>query len=534
MMGISSLVSKLLGISAFQKPRSAGPSEQSLNAVRASRGGSIAPIPFTKTRWYLADLEDGRIQADTGNLVIAGQVHRSMRADGVFAGLMGTRTSGLVRLPMRFFGNAEQIQALQASNGTPSIFEQMCPASELALLASDGINLGVGLAELIEVEGRDHPVLVRHDPERLMYRWSEGVWYFNSAAGPIPITPGDGRWVLHIPGGRYSPWQSGLVWCLGRAFIMKEHALNHRANYSAVLANPARAAVAPLGATETQREGFIERLIAWGLNSVFELPIGWDVRLIESNGRGYDVFEAEIASCNKEIITALAGQEVTTTGGSGFANADIHKSIRSDLIKADADGLAHTLNTQVLPIWVAKKYGEAVLDAGDMAQMGWDVDPPKDRKAEADAMKALGDAVVVLNEAIKSGGKELNLSAILDRFGVLVQDLPTAAAVIDDSELDPARVKQWLEIARYSGLDADKGSIQLMLEAESIKASPSANASPTTKIELAPTDIAKVVRVDEVRQSQGLPPIGGTDGAMTLLEYSESKKTEPTIQAVPQ
>ena len=41
-------------------------------------------------------------------------------------------------------------------------------------------------------------------------------------------------------------------------------------------------------------------------------------------------------------------------------------------------------------------------------------------------------------------------------------------------------------------------------------------AIPAARLELAPTDIARVVRVDEVRASQGLGPIGDDRGALTI------------------
>lgn len=48
-------------------------------------------------------------------------------------------------------------------------------------------------------------------------------------------------------------------------------------------------------------------------------------------------------------------------------------------------------------------------------------------------------------------------------------------------------------------------------------------------IQLTATDIASIVTVDEARASQGLPPIGGTDGALTVAEYQA--KNAATIAA---
>jgi hypothetical protein len=45
----------------------------------------------------------------------------------------------------------------------------------------------------------------------------------------------------------------------------------------------------------------------------------------------------------------------------------------------------------------------------------------------------------------------------------------------------------------------------------------------TVQLALAPTDIAKVVRVDEARLSQGLPPIGDERGLMTIAELEDAK-----------
>lgn len=417
-MGLRDRVAALLGISAYagQMPAAAIGDEALVEAVRERAGGNLQRLPTTQTRWYLRDLERAQSLADSGDLSLAAQLCAAFRTDGTIGGLLGTRTAGLVALPKRFRGKQEIVTALTAETSTRSVFDEMFPPSELALLDADGVNLGIGVAELVPVLGRDYPVMVRLEPEFLRYRWNEGRWYFNSIAGALPITPGDGRWILHVPGGRQTPWRHGNWRALGRAFITKEHALLQRSNFSGKLANPARLAFAPAGATEQQRIGFLARLIAWGVNSVFELPPGWDAKLLESNGRGWEVFTREIETSDLEAMISLAGQVVTVTGGTGFANADIHKTIRADIIKTDGDGLGYTLNTQGIPQFVIRGWGEEAL--AETARVEWDTKPPKDQAQEANALTAAANAIARLAEVLRAQGLNLDADELVARFGI--------------------------------------------------------------------------------------------------------------------
>src|SRR6185369_7772340 len=268
-----------LGISAYSAnaPNSMPDlGSENVDSNRRAMGGQIQPLVTTQTRWYLADLERIVHECDAGRMRTAGQLHRAMRRDGLINGLTQTRTSGLVSLPKRWRGDKQIIESLTAQTATRSVFDELCPPTELALLAADEMILGVGVAELVPVVGRSYPVLQRLDPEFLWYDWAKDRWYYQSVAGSLPITPGDGRWVLHSRA-RLSPWHAGLWPALGQAFIEKSHARGNRANFSSKLANPARVATTVQGATEDQRKGFLANLISWGINSVFEMPAGWDV-----------------------------------------------------------------------------------------------------------------------------------------------------------------------------------------------------------------------------------------------------------------
>lgn len=399
---------RLLGTSSYQAPDLT--EEEAAEKLREKLGGNISRRVQTPMRWYLHQLEIAREQADQGRLTDAAKLWRAIRSDGVVSGLLSTCTDGLVRLPRTYAGSDEQVAALRP------IFDLQFPPSELALIAADGRGLGVGIGEFIPVDGRDYPVLVRLEPEWLSYDWRKNQWYYAVEGGKLPVIPGNGRWVLHVPGGRVNPWQHGLWYALGDAWIPKTHAKSYRSNWESKLANPARVAVSPSGASEEQSQSWFERVMAWGVNTVFGLKPGYDVKLLESNGRGYEAFGETIKTSNEEIIIALAGQLVTTTGGTGFANADIHKSIRADIIKAIADSLAHTVNTQCLPQWIVTHYGVDALD--QRATVSWDVAPPKDREAEGRALGALGQGIRELSAALRDYGRDVDIDTLLSTHGI--------------------------------------------------------------------------------------------------------------------
>lgn len=385
--------------------------------MREQLGGQIALLPITKTRWHLSDLEAAERLADAGDLSMAAQLMRSARKDGTFAGVLGTRTGGLVRLPKKFRGDAEIVTALEVGHDSVrSVFDEMFPPTELAHFAADGILLGVAIGILEPVKGRDYPVFIRLEPENLRYRWNENRWYYVTTVGQVLVEPGQGRWVLHTPGGRIAPWQNGLWRAVGQAWIDKQHARLHKANWEGKLANPARVAVSPQGASEKQKQSWFRSVMAWGVNTVFGLTPGYDVKLLESNGLGYECFLKTIAESNRDIVIAITASTVLIDGGTGFANAGVHEAIRADLIKADAEGLAYTLNTQGIPSFVLERWPDEELSRTALVE--WDITPPEDRTKEGAAATAAASAIAGLTAALADSDVELDVEAFTKRFAI--------------------------------------------------------------------------------------------------------------------
>lgn len=450
---IRDAVAALMGVSAFAAEPATAPSfgDEHVDARLKSLGGQVSPLPTTRLRWFLRDLEAAQFAADGGDLSIAAQLVSASLGDGFLRGVLSARMGGVTKLPRTFVGAEEQIAALTQIDGARSVFDDMLPATELAALATDGLLLGVGVAQLVPVPGRDFPVLVRLEPEFLRFRWNENRWYYSSVAGLLPITPGDGHWVLHIEGGRVSPWRYGLWRAIAGAYIDKTHAKLHESNWESKLANPARAATAPAGATEAQRAGFLQRLIAWGVNTVFELPPGWDVKIVESNGRGYESFVGTIGRSNEEYMVCILGQVGTTTSAGAFASSDVHEQVRSDLIAATATTLAHTVNTQCLPPWIISRWGEAGLLKA--AVLTYDVTSPAELVARATGLTAIGGALKSANEVLASEGKRVDSVAEYRRFGVTVVDIAPAAPTSPAPVLAPAEGTPKLSLVESTAAD---------------------------------------------------------------------------------
>jgi hypothetical protein len=433
---LQELVAALTGLSVFSPPTQPGPQlgDNVVDETRRSVGGRLEAIPQVRLRWYPPDVERAMHLANNGDMTLVGQLNESMKLDGVLRGLGDARTS-VVNFPRRFYGSAEVVDTLLSKNNSDrNVYDEMVPSSEARLMVWDETVCGVGIGEMVPVVGRDFPVLVRRYPQNLFYLWPKNQWYYRSIVGLMPIVPGipngpnGNHWVLHIGGGRLSPWMSGLWPTLSRSYINKTQTIFARQSYEMKHSHPARVATAPAGATEAQRQGFLAGVIRWAMNAAFDLPVGWDLKLIESNGRGIDIYEQSIKTANEEIATAWCGSSVMLQGTVGFSNVDVFRFVQKDLIKTSSSSWDHTVNTQILPAYIGQRWGIDALS--NATTLETDVREPADHKIEADTMVSLGNALKSLVEAIAVAQRAagvtkpvaLNVTELLARFGLPVTE----------------------------------------------------------------------------------------------------------------
>lgn len=441
------------------------------------------------------------LEADGGRLMDAADLTRAaMTESGYARGILSDLTHGLWGLPRSFIGRADMISALDDTPERVGQWREMFPQPDAIRLMSWGITLGVGLGQMrrrwarpgddfpISLEeakdgswrlpkktrpigSYDTRVLRTWDPKYLRCQWWDESWFLNTADGEIRIDPNDGEWMLYLPYGEIKPWEYGAWRALTIAFVLQRDALFDRSRHAEVLA-PVRVGTVPQGTTQRQRELYMRQIRTMQRMGAFVLPPGLDYKIVESSGRIADIYDKIIEWANGDYAM-ITGAITTATGSPGFSKGDVQERFTRAVLSSLGSSLASCLHAGGLVPWAIENYGDP-----NAPRPEFDAVAPEDKLVRAQTIGAAGDALVKLNEGLKTAGKRL-----------------TAASV-------------------------EKFAQTLGFEVEDIPA----GQTPVAKLELAPTDIAKVVRASEVRASQGLPAFGDERDDMTIPELDAHAK----------
>ena len=407
--------------SIFAKPP-IGPRKINDPSVRGQREAlgttELSRRQWTKLHVYQDDVTEAIRTSDMGNMYLAASLMRSAMTDSILAGLMNTRSSGLVRLAKTFTGDAEL--AAELAKGTTalyddsqSLFDTLSPPSELEAVVSDFIGLGVCVGTLEQTTEPTIKTLVRQDPAGLRQDLRTGAWVYDSTVGALEIEPGDGNWFF-LAAGKTQPWRRGQFNCLGRSYVRKLHAIFHKANYEATIANSAKVLTTPNGATDEHRSCAVEQVSEWGDNSTFALTAGWQIQLLESQGKGVESFDKTIEDVNNEYKYAIQGQVGTSDGAAGFSNIAPLAAIRTDLIEANSQALAHAVNTQVLLPYAYAR----TRTVEKRVFVAWSTKPAADQNREATALVTAATAIKSLSEVLIGTAEPLDIDVMCERFNV--------------------------------------------------------------------------------------------------------------------
>ncbi|NGZ07253.1 MAG: DUF935 family protein [Magnetococcales bacterium] len=115
----------------------------------------------------------------------------------------------------------------------------------------------------------------------------------------------------------------------------------------------------PANATEEEKRRLMMALRAIQTDSGIIVPEGMSVELIEASRGGQVSYEQFLDRMNAAIAKVTLSQTLTTDAGGGQYRADVHKHVRNEVVKADADLICDSFNRSVVEWLVAWNFPDA-------------------------------------------------------------------------------------------------------------------------------------------------------------------------------
>lgn len=387
---------------AWQPPR---------DPLKEARAGVIAreiPVITTQTHWAWNEVRAALDDLRVGIFDRPAQLAEAILWDGRVQAAMGSRTGGLLGRPVKIEpADNARVKGSRAAQEVADAWADVWPTiareSSMAQLHRWGVML-FGLAQLTWDTSVTPwvPHLVPFHPRYTYYQFVFRKLIAITLDGQIPVTPGDGHWVLHAPYGEHRGWMSAAMPALAQPWIQRNFAYRDAARYCERHGFPMLRAKVPAAADPRQIATLRNALVNIGQESVLELPQGvdgangYDVDYLEPGSTTWEVFGDAIRLCDADITLALLGQNLTTEVKEGsFAAARVHGDVRQAFIEFDNRAMSQTIYTQIARPFAALNYGDA-----DLAP--WtsrDIMPYEDNATLAQTFSSFAAAVLALRNA---------------------------------------------------------------------------------------------------------------------------------------
>lgn len=380
----------------------------------------------------LRDLVDGVFDAPD-------QLDDTICGDSRVQSAMQSRSGALLSKPVRFV-EPKRAKDQKLARRARRVFEDHWNAVEsepaVLFLIEKAASLGFAYSQIVWDDTGKYllPTIHSFAARFAYYHWLDRVHIAITQDGPVPVTPGDGKWILHAPYGSYRGWLKGGLRAVALWVLARQYALRDWSRYCERHGFPFILADTPFGADPDDIDGFTGALANVGQENIVQLPGSpsaeefgkYDLRYLEPKDQNWQAFKELIAQCNEEITLAMLGQNLTSQVEEGsFAAARVHAHVLQTIVEREARALQRTIYQQVARPFAALNFGDP-----DLApRVIWNVQPVEDLNVKARSFQSFAAAVGQLRQA---GYKLDYLPDFGKQFGL---------TRLDVSEIQPLQVE---------------------------------------------------------------------------------------------
>ncbi|HEX4334709.1 MAG TPA: DUF935 family protein [Polyangiaceae bacterium] len=375
-----------------------------------------------------------------------------------------------------------------------------------------------------------HPRLLNIGPNReLRYVERQGVTGFTDEGIALRDLPRHFIWFTPQLFGDYIEREGLARRCLYWSFF-KRFGARERMILLELFAKPWRTAVidkdADIGENDIDAiEEILEQLPGNGYGA---FPRGVSLNVTQPQRMAGDIHQETIEEADKQNSKLVLGQTGTTDAqamGLGSTQSVVMQSEQLMITLADADMLSEVIEDYLGDQIIEANYGAAEVAHAPRLVLKADL---KNREKELDRLKKTveGGMPVSLKDAYEVSGfrqpadNEAVIRMVTRASGGEFPATPEATIVYPKGQAE-----------QPGDLAAQPGEATTENDGAGGKTD-----APPAAFELAPTDLAKVVSVNEARQTKGLGPLLGADGktdpdgALTIAEFEAKRLAKGEVQ----
>ena len=163
----------------------------------------------------------------------------------------------------------------------------------------------------------------------------------------------------HFPRTRMGiPLRRGLARPAAWAFLIQSFSLTDWASFAEIYGVPLRVGRYGPNASDKDKRALLQAVKAISNDGAAIAPSGMEIEFHKVEGQhGTAVFGGLIDYVDRQVSKLVVGQTMTSDNGSSLAQAQIHNEVRLDILRADCNQLAATINRDLIEPFVAFNFG---------------------------------------------------------------------------------------------------------------------------------------------------------------------------------